>query len=212
MTLRPIISVHLPKSGGTSVRGSLSRQFGDRAFFDYGRGPLGPDRDLVEPGLPEGIELVHGHFRPARYDSVQPAFRFTFLRQPVDLLLSFYFFWRTMPHEGQALHRRFLDEQPTIEEFATWPPIRGLSSDTFFGGYDMERFDFIGFHETRGPDMARLNAIAGLELEPDRHDNPTASGDEERAAIRADSRRMAGLADRLVEDVRFYEAQRARRG
>ncbi len=76
----------------------------------------------------------------------------------------------------------------------------------------MERFDFIGFHETRGPEMARLNAIAGLELEPDRHDDPTASGDGERAAIRADMRRMAGLADLLAEDVRFYEAQRARRG
>lgn len=211
MNLNPIISVHLPKSGGTSVRGSLERQFGARALFDYGRGPLGPDRDLVEPGLPAGIELVHGHFRPARYEAVQPAFRFTFLRQPVDLLLSFYFFWRTMPHEGQALHRRFLDERPTLEAFAAWEPIRRLTSETFFGGYDMARFDFIGFHETRGPDMLMLNAVAGLELEPDRHDNLTRDGDDERAAVRADARRMAALTDLLIDDVRFYDAQRARR-
>lgn len=60
--------------------------------------------------------------------------------------------------------------------------------------------------------MARLNAIAGLELEPGRRDNVTCSGDEERAAIRADDRRTAGLADLLAEDVRFYETQRARWG
>lgn len=211
MIQTPILSVHLPKSGGTSVRGSLERQFGRRALFDYGRGPLGPDRDLVEAGLPDGIDLVHGHFRPGRYDAVQPAFRFTFLRQPVDLLLSFYFFWRTMPHQGQALHRRFLDQQPTLEEFATWAPIQRLSSDTFFGGYDMERFDFIGFHETRAPDMRRLNDMAGLQLEPDRHDNVTRNGDDERAAIRSDMRRMAALTDLLADDVRFYDTQRARR-
>lgn len=208
MSERPILSVHLPKSGGTSVRGSLERQFGQRALFDYGRGPLGPDRDLVEPGLPEGIDLVHGHFRPARYEAVQDAFRFTFLRQPVDLLLSFYFFWRTMPHQGLALHRRFLDEQPALEDFATWAPIQRLSSETFFGGYDMARFDFIGFHETRGPDMLRLNALAGLQLEPERRDNVTMNGDTERAEIRADVRRMAALRDLLIDDVRFYETQR----
>ncbi len=172
---------------------------------------MGPHRDAVEPGLPEGIDLVHGHFRPGRYEAVQPAFRFTFLREPVDLLLSFYFFWRTLPYEGQALHRRFLDEQPTLEAFATWDPIRRLSSDTFFGGYDMGRFDFIGFHETRAEDMLRLNVLAGLELEPERRDNVTQAGNEERAAVRADARRMAALADLLIDDVRFYDAQRARR-
>lgn len=211
MKQSPLISVHLPKSGGTSIRGSLERQFGSRALFDYGRGPLGPHRDAVEPGLPEGIDLVHGHFRPGRYEAVQPAFRFTFLREPIDLFLSFYFFWRTLPYQGQALHRRFLDEQPTLEAFATWDPIRRLSSDTFFGGYDMGRFDFIGFHETRAEDMLRLNVLAGLELEPERRDNVTQAGNEERAAVRADARRMATLADLLIDDVRFYDAQRARR-
>ena len=211
MTHPPILSVHLPKSGGTSVRGSLERQFGARALFDYGRGPLGPDRDLIEPGLPGDIAVVHGHFRPARYDAVTQAFRFTFLRQPVELLLSFYFFWRSMPHEGQALHRRFLDERPTVEAFAAWGPIRTLTSETFFGGYDMERFDFIGFHETRGADMIRLNDIAGLDLEPDRRDNITQNDGDERATILADPIRMAGLADLLAEDVKFYDQQRARR-
>lgn len=72
----------------------------------------------------------------------------------------------------------------------------------------MARFDFIGFHETRGPDMLRLNALAGLELEPDRLDNVTVNGDIERAEIRADVRRMAALRDLLIDDVRFYETQR----
>lgn len=212
MSRRPIISVHLPKSGGTSIRRCLEAQFGERGLFDYGRGPLGPQAHVVETGLPEGVEMVHGHFRPARYDAVGEAFRMTFLREPTDLLLSFYFFWREMPFEGQALHRKFLDERPDIESFAAWPPIRRLSSDTFFGDYDMARFDFIGFHETRQDDMARVNDMAGLRLNAAQHDNPTNNDREERQAVREDQALMGRLRDILADDVCFYEDLRARRG
>lgn len=209
--MNPIISIHLPKSGGTSVRHSLEDHFGERALFDYGRGPLGPLAELHEPGLPSGVELVHGHFRPGRYDAVGEAFRMTFLRHPVDLLLSFYFFWRTMPYEGQALHQRFLDEKPPIESFAAWAPIQRLTSETFFGGYDMSRFDFIGFNETLPEDMARLNALTGLSLDPGRRENVTVTGGQERAAVKGDAALMARLHDILIDDVRFYEAMRAAR-
>lgn len=208
----PIISVHLPKSGGTSVRRCLEEQFGERALFDYGRGPLGPQADAVEQALPKGIDLVHGHFKPRRYQSIKPAFWMTFLREPTDLVLSFYFFWKTMPFQGGPLHRRFLDEQPEIEAFAHWQPIRCLSSETYFGGYDMGQMDFIGFHETRHEDMERLNKIAGLQLDGGRHDNQTASGNEARQAVRADHAKMARLRDILKQDVRFYENLRAKRG
>lgn len=194
------------------MRISLERQFGDTARFDYGRGPLGPDIDLVETSLPPHIALVHGHFRPARYLAAVPdAFWFTFLRHPVDLLISMYFFWQTMPFEGQDLHRRFLDEQPEIEAFATWPRIQRFSSETFFGGHDMGRFDFIGFHETRADDMVRLNALAGLTLDPGLHENRTHSRDDPRAALVANPARMARLHDLLADDVRFYETVRATR-
>ena len=212
MSRRPSISVHLPKSGGTSIRRCLEAQFGERGLFDYGRGPLGPQAHVVETGLPARVEMVHGHFRPARYDAVGEAFRMTFLREPTDLLLSFYFFWRTMPFEGQALHRRFLDEQPDIEAFASWGPIRRLSSDTFFGGYDMARVDFIGFHETRHEDMARVNALAGLKLDSERHDNRTENDRTERQTVREDQALMGRLRDILADDVRFSEDLRARRG
>lgn len=136
----------------------------------------------------------------------------TFLREPADLLLSFYFFWREMPFEGQALHRKFLDERPDIETFAGWAPIRRLSSETFFGGYDMERFDFIGFHETRQEDMARVNLLANLQLDASRHDNRTANDHEERQAVREDKALMGRLRDLLAEDARFYERLRTQRG
>lgn len=208
-----IISLHLPKAAGSSMRVSLERQFGERALFDYGRGPLGPDIDLIEPSLAPGIALVHGHFRPARYEAAAPdAFWFTFLRDPVDRLISMYFFWQTLPFQGQALHRRFLDEQPDIETFATYPLIQTFISETFFAGHDMSRFDFIGFHETRAQDMVRLNVLAGLELDPEVYDNRTRSGDSPRAQLLADSQRMARLRALLVDDIRFYDRQREARG
>jgi hypothetical protein len=38
----------------------------------------------------------------------------TFLRHPVDNLISIYFFWRALPEPGHALHARFLRERPSI--------------------------------------------------------------------------------------------------
>lgn len=181
-------------------------------LWDYGRGPLGPRSHEVENGLPEGVIAVHGHFRPGRYESVQPAFRFTFLRHPVDLLVSLYFFWRDIEPHDQPLHDRFLAERPEIEDFASWPKITRFQSETFFGDYDMGRFDFIGFHESRARDIARLNEAAGLQLDPTRHDNATIGGTEERQALREDKRRMGLLTDALADDIRFYDRLRAARG
>lgn len=207
----PIISVHLPKSGGSSIRADLEQQFGARALFDYGRGPLGPRAHEIEHGLNPEIDLVHGHFRPARYDAVQNAFRFTFLRQPVDLLLSLYFFWRDMAPRNRPLHDRFLAERPSIEVFAEWPLIRTFTSNTFFGDYDMSKFDFVGFHETRNQDMDQLNILADLKLDASRHDNATTGGSAERQAILEDAAKMALLRDLLIDDVRFYDKMREAR-
>ena len=210
-TTPPFISIHLPKSGGSSVRTSLAQQFGERLVVDYGFGPLGPRALEVRTEMPPGADIVHGHFRPGRYDAIPDAFRFTFLRHPVDLLLSFYLFWRDMAPHDQPLHDRFLAEKPPIETFARWPKIARFQSDTYFGGYDMNRIDFIGFHDTRKVDMERLNALAGLRLDSGLRENATPGGWSERIALVNDTARMADLADALIDDVRFYDRVRAQR-
>src|SRR5688572_6285080 len=122
-----VVSVHFPKAGGHALLVQLQYLLGDNLLVDYEHDPLGPHAAQVVEELPPGVRLVHGHFRAARYDKVRNAFRFTFLRHPVDTLLSHYFFWQTFSApDSQSWHVKFLSDKPTIEEFAQFGPIRRL--------------------------------------------------------------------------------------
>jgi hypothetical protein len=86
------ISVHYPKAGGSSLRVQFEWLLGPALLLDYGNDPLGSNGRLSVNSLPPEIRMVHGHFKAARYKNVPDAFRFTFLREPVENLLSIFFF------------------------------------------------------------------------------------------------------------------------
>jgi hypothetical protein len=208
-----IVSVHFPKTAGTSLAEGLRRHYGDTFTLDYNHSPVDPTHLVSEPpSLPEGTRAVHGHFRGDRYLEDRSAFRFTFLRDPVANLISIYFFWRAIPSTGLAPHDRFLIERPSIIDFARGScPLRRLMSLTFFGGVDMASFDFVGFHETRERDLARLSKLVGIPFEADLHLNPTSAAElGERAAMMQDANTLGMLRTILADDVAFYEAVRQR--
>src|SRR5208283_2382267 len=134
--------------------------------------------------LPDDKFVVHGHFRAQRY-LCDRAYRLTFLRHPVSNLISIFFFWRLSP-PFIPLHARFLEERPSIVVFARYPAFRTLMSEAYFGGFDMRRFDFIGFHESRDVDMPKLATAIGLPLSADVALNIT-PGCEERCSIEQDA-------------------------
>ncbi|SFK29096.1 hypothetical protein SAMN04488125_101122 [Methylorubrum salsuginis] len=98
----------------------------------------------------------------------------TFLREPVDNLVSIYFFWRNFKRPKNVLHARFLAGRPSLVDFARYPKIRQLMSQTYFGNIDLQRFSFIGFHETREADMPRLSNLIGLPPDSSFYLNKTA--------------------------------------
>jgi hypothetical protein len=204
-----LISLHFPKSGGTSLRIQFERLLGSRLLLDYNHDPLGPNAGIADHELPLGHRMVHGHFRAGRYDEVRDAFRFTFLRNPVENLLSIYFFWQTYPEQGNPWHSKFLREKPAIAEFAKYGPLRRLMSETYFGGYDMSRFDFVGFHETRSTDIPKLGELIGLPLHALFEANRTVGGWERRTEFKNDQKKIKDLSDILADDLRFFEKQRA---
>lgn len=115
-----------------------------------------------------------------------------------------YFFWQSYPRSSNPWHQQFLDEAPDILGFAQYEPLQRLMSESYFGGFDMWRFDFIGFHETRSADIAVLNGLTGLHLRAEVHENKTVNGAEQREAIIHDRKIINALETLLVEDTRFY--------
>ena len=200
-----LIYVHFPKAAGTALVQSLRSHYGESALPDYSHSP--PDSWSHDPPAPgPEVRAVFGHFHANRYAAYSEAFRFTILREPVDNLISIYYFWRNYPPSTYPAHERFLAEKPTILEFAEYPELRRLASSGYFGGVDIGDLDFVGFFERRKDDLSKLSALLGFKLDSELTINRTSSEfDLERARLKEDTRTRQLLRELLADDVSFYE-------
>lgn len=206
-----LVYVHFPKAAGTSLIRALDSHYGDALLKDYTHSPTDDWTD--DPAyVPEGTRAVCGHFHANRYSAYHSgALRFTFLREPVDNLVSIYYFWQRFPSTGDATHDRFLTERPTIFDFAAYPELQQLASRGYFGGVDLGELDFVGFFERRGEGLAKLSAMSGIPVDAGLHVNRTPHEfDHERQELWADRDAIGALRDALREDVAFYERARQR--
>lgn len=90
----PLLSIHILKCGGTSLREVLTHWFGDKLYLHYYREKEGraPIRYVLGAG-----DCVHGHFSHPRgfgVDDYYPAItqRITIVRDPLEMAVSRYFF------------------------------------------------------------------------------------------------------------------------
>jgi hypothetical protein len=204
-----IISVHVPKTSGSSLHSQFVAHYGDQVSLDLTHDPFTPAGQL-QGVFPPNKTLLHGHFAARRY-KVEQAFWLTFLRNPVDNLISIYFYWRSILVPAQELHRKFLSEQPSVVELAKYSGLNLLFSETYFGGFDMGRFNFVGFHENRGSDIPQLGCMLGLPLTSKVHVNASAAATQRQLA-EADPKLRRGLSNVLRRDLDLYEKIAVARG
>lgn len=170
----PLIGLHIPKTGGTSLREILQEWFSNKQLFLHYRTPPG----LPEPHSLKGATCAYGHFNGRRgfgvadyYPQVQQFF--CFVREPFDRIVSLWFY---MNHKKQSTDRRspILAGDPSFEtwlarladhEFAhetdmvAFLPL-GLGSDSI--GDLLERhFIFVGTMERFGQSADCLADILG---------------------------------------------------
>jgi len=207
-----IISVHAPKAGGTSILKALSNAFGDKFEADNSDDPADPrSQRNIDPDsyfsrrrtLRHGIRCLHGHFHPGQFD-LAGAYLFTLLRHPVENIISIYYFWKELPPQGQPLHDYFLSRELDIFEMASLPLLKRLYSQTYFGSFDMSRFDLIGRHDRRGEALRKLGTDTGAPIDASLRVNVTRPSPE-REALMADSTAIRRLGAILQDDIRFYE-------
>ena len=165
-----LISVHLPKTAGTSFERALRSHFGERLRLDYASKPLhqGPAaRRLQAMGraLEHGLRgadahtaCIHGHFLPLAYRWLRSPDRRTFvtwLRDPVERLASHYQHWQRVdnPPATDVLHVRMLEENWSFEQFALAPQLRNIYSQ-FLWGFPLTAFTFVGISEHYAEDLA----------------------------------------------------------
>lgn len=172
MSVRPlIVSLHLPKTAGTSFAEALRHAFGEDCRIEYVDQPMQLARwrrrwNALAGAMParrglSSVACVHGHFLPLKYRLAaypRPVRHLTWLRDPVERLASHYHYWkRDYPGDdpAQPLRNRMLAEDWSFERFALGPEMRDLYH-AYLWGFDPARFEFIGITERYASDLARF--------------------------------------------------------
>lgn len=166
-----LLSVHIPKTAGTSFRQALQAQLGeDRVALTYlGRvmcgseyvcGFQGRSLDHIEDSEADalvdycdtnGVACIHGHFSLYALQDLFPDARaITFLRDPLKRLVSAYnHMFVTMPDRA---------EQLSFEDFVRMPRTQNVYESHGVLEF-IDRFDFIGLTEQYDRSLELLSAV-----------------------------------------------------
>jgi hypothetical protein len=222
-----VISVHVPRCAGTSLLRAMEVIFGiDAVYRDNGDRPADPASpvntererfngiDRTKSDLFLGKKVIHGHFNIRKYATLKAHLRIVFLREPIERIVSHYFFWKTLPRYGHKLHEFFLEEDLDIVEFAQLPSIRNFYTSSYFFGVDMRQFDLIGFYDRLFIDFEKLLDLLNYRNNNTYHIeraniNLFNNYSSSKMAIMSDNCLLGKLGQLLKNDTEFYEAMRA---
>ncbi|MGD2186482.1 MAG: hypothetical protein PVI71_10160 [Desulfobacterales bacterium] len=219
-----IISLHLPKTAGTSFAAALETHFQTRFLIDNSDLPINTsqyernrsalvaclrnaDNDISD------VDCIHGHFLPMKYllmgDKRELKF-VTWMRHPVERVLSHYYFWKKTYRPGKVpnLHRKVVEENWSIERFCLGPEVRNLYWQ-FLWGFPIDYFDFIGITEFYENDFAYFvqHYLGGDHIKPKRLN---VSG-QERGAYQIDRSFRKDIEAFHDRDIELYQKALERR-
>jgi hypothetical protein len=168
-----LISVHIPKTGGTAFGAVLERAYGARLLRDYGDRPLahGSVARLAEAlakapfarGRLRGFDAVHGHFLPLKYRGAG-GHVVTWLRDPAQRIVSRYEHYRRDVAEGRALQPvRGLRPGLDLEQFIEIPRFQDTYAK-YFRGFPLDRVACFGFSEDMEEGLARMGRRLGVDF------------------------------------------------
>ena len=194
-----LLSVHVPKTAGSSFQAVLRQVYGDAVYLDYTarmNRPTGLRRDWVYgqqrslAAVPRTARAIHGHWPLLGYARRFPtAARIVWLRHPVDRLVSHYYYWR-QPDQGSdhPLRLRLLAEDLSLTDFARLPEMRDVVSRHYLDGFELADLAFVGISESFDTEVERLAKTLGwpavVPARVNRTTNPDYRPDELSPSVR----------------------------
>jgi hypothetical protein len=155
-----IVSIHVPKSAGTSFKRVLQEICGARIWYNYGtifsRGHA--RLELVPPGT----TFIHGHFLADAFDDLFPDRRLvTWVRHPVERLVSNYQHFLRSPDMRDDCCRALYERKLGLRQFADLEWMRNETS-RYLANKPVEDFEFIGVAEQFGASIQQFCQVFGF--------------------------------------------------
>lgn len=190
MSHKTIISVHIPKTAGTSLLAEIKHGAVGKYLLDYHDRPATTGwRDRLRRGvnylkarrdgsmLLRNYDIIHGHFHVGKYAFLYPDADFiTFMRDPVERVISCFYYFKYVASRNPATVKRnpnitlVANNQLDLIEFARLDMMKDIYS-RYIGGWPLEKFKFIGITEQFRESIMILNKIFGINL-AERHERP----------------------------------------
>jgi hypothetical protein len=119
-----LLSLHIPKTAGSTLLNALSSWYPEQQRLIVHEGKDEPGLETLSAEQREGLGFVHGHFTYGIHELFdRPSSYICFLRDPVDRLISLYYFIRQNPRHPR--HNAVVSSGMSLSEFA----ISGLSPE-----------------------------------------------------------------------------------
>ena len=118
---KPLIFLHIPKAGGTTLNRIISRQYKNNTIFDIGARPYENFQKFsqLSNAKKDKIRYLHGHVPFGLFDKSLPVTPnyITMLRDPVDRIISHYY--HTINRASNMLYDDTTSKFMTLEDFAS---------------------------------------------------------------------------------------------
>lgn len=196
------VSVHLPKCAGSSLSTQLADAFPEQIYFDYEHLPEYPlSRSPPAGTVRRNIIGIHGHFRADRYLCLNPKLLFTFIREPIDRLLSKFFYFKAQANNGIG-HLQFMKD---VEDPLMFIQMVPGDYDLYYGGFDVRAFDFVGTHEDINSDINKLAKLLNRNFKQKLPIENVTPLNSRRNDYVNDSQFIAAVKSMLSEEYRIYD-------
>ncbi|WP_417600722.1 sulfotransferase family 2 domain-containing protein [Owenweeksia hongkongensis] len=166
-----VIAIHVPKTAGSTFHAVLKEAYGFRlkhiqAFEDM---------HIWNNGLPYKcnkplVQAVYGHItaHPNWLEYYPNAKLITWVREPVERVISAYYHWRKAGENQSERQKAFLSKQPSLWEFVENKEYKATVNayETYLGRIDINNYGFVGRTEHFEEDLKKLESYLGKRFSP----------------------------------------------